>query len=68
MVIAFTAVAAGGSASYKLDESNIELSFIEQGRLRYRETFQTGGRAGTTATATLNPVWTLLAAEKKAKR
>jgi hypothetical protein len=67
-VIAFTAVIAGGSASYKLDESNIELSFVEQGRLLYREMFQTGGRVGSTATAKLNPVWTLLAAEKKAKR
>jgi uncharacterized caspase-like protein len=67
-VIAFTALIAGGSASYKLDESNIELSFVEQGRLLYREMFQTGGRVGSTATAKLNPVWTLLAAEKKAKR
>jgi hypothetical protein len=48
-----------------LDESNIELSLVEQGRLRYHETFQKGGRTGT---AVLNPVWTLLAAEKKAKR
>jgi hypothetical protein len=64
-VLAFTGLIAGSTASYKLDESNIELSLVEQGRLRYHETFQKAGRTGT---AVLNPVWTLLAAEKKAKR
>ena len=67
-VIAFTGVIAGDSVTYNLPESKISLSLVEQGRLRYHETFHAGTRTGSTASAVLNPAWSLVTAERKAKR
>ena len=66
--IAFTAVISGDSASYSTSDAKIVISFIEKGRLRYVETFNAGARVGSTPTVVLNPHWTLVAAERAAKR
>ena len=68
IIIPFTALISGDSASYDLSESRAVLAFIEKGRLRYHEAFHKGTRAGTTATVILNPAWNLLTAERKAKQ
>jgi hypothetical protein len=68
IIIPFTAIVSGDSASYGTSDAKIVMSFIEKGRLRYVETFHAGPRTGSTATVVLNPHWTLIAAERATKR
>jgi hypothetical protein len=67
-IIAFTGSISGGTLTYSTSDAKIALSFTAQRRLQYREAWNEGPRSGKTAKVVLQPVWTLVEAERMAKK
>ena len=67
-VIPFTGTISGDTLSYSLWDGKFSLSFVGKRQLQYHEVLTAGPRSGNTSTVTLDPIWTLVEAERTAKR
>jgi hypothetical protein len=61
-------VISGNILSYTTAQAQIVMTFVAPRRLKYHETFTADPLAAKSATVLLDPVWTLVDAERLAKR
>ena len=64
----FTGLITDGTLTYSTSSAKVALSFTAERQLKYEEARNAGPRSGKTATVVLNPVWTLVDAERVARK